>query len=75
MRAETHVKCSLLLSDFNQNCDNRYILVKLPNISFHENLFSLPRIVTRGPTDAQEEVAMLMSTVLQRFVVNTPEII
>jgi hypothetical protein len=37
-------------SDLNQSWNYLQILIKFPSIKFHENLFSLLRVVTRGQT-------------------------
>jgi hypothetical protein len=61
-RVETHVglhvKCSL--SDFIQNCDMLIILVKFPNITFNENLFSRSRVFSSVQTDRQMDGVILI---------------
>jgi hypothetical protein len=44
-----HVKCQLLLSDYNQNWNvMKRILLKRPNINPQENLFNSSRVVIYG---------------------------
>lgn len=50
-----HVKCPLLLSDFNQNWECRQILVELSSVKFNTNPFSLSRNVPCVWTDGQRD--------------------
>jgi hypothetical protein len=46
MHVGLHVKCPLLLSNFNHNWNVLTILVKLYNITFDENPFSGSKVVS-----------------------------
>jgi hypothetical protein len=54
-QAGLYAQFPLFLSDFNQNWSAVSILVKLPNIKFSENSFTVSRVVSWVPTDEQTD--------------------
>jgi hypothetical protein len=54
MHVGHHVKCPLLLPDFNQYLNISTILMKLRNVKFDENPFSGSRVVSCVQRDGRK---------------------
>jgi hypothetical protein len=66
-----HVKCHLLLSDFNESLTFANICEKFPNIKFHETPHSESRVVPCGETDRRTDMRKLI--VAFRSFANAPK--